>query len=154
MLKEKALEIAITQVGQEETPIGSNWGHPVIDYLASVGITFPAAWCMALLYWCFNKAAHELSVHNPMHKTGGVLDQYNHSHAYVILSMDLEPGDIYIMDYGHGLGHTGIIERMEGDIIHGVEGNTNNNGSRNGYAVERKERSKFDKKIKGFLRYK
>ena len=49
-LSQKALAVAVSQIGVEETPRGSNWGVPVKDYLISVGINFPASWCMAFIY--------------------------------------------------------------------------------------------------------
>lgn len=33
-----ALKVAITQIGNSENPLGSNWGTPVKDYLKTVGI--------------------------------------------------------------------------------------------------------------------
>lgn len=55
------------------------------------------------------------------------------------------------MDHGHGLGHTGIVEIVIGDILHTIEGNTNDTGSREGYEVCRKERNISN--IKGYIRY-
>lgn len=154
-LQQHALEVAITQIGQEEKPIGSNWGHPVQDYLASVDINFPASWCMAFLYWCFRKASLDLLIENPMIKSGGVLKEWdtNHFEYKIEPHSRLQPGDIFIQDHGGGLGHCGIIESIDGDTLHTIEANTNNNGSREGYAVERKTRPRTDPKIIGYLRY-
>lgn len=148
-LPQKALEIAITQIGEEEVPRGSNWGVPVKDYLASVGISFPASWCMAFIYWCFRNASVELNVPNKAVQTGGVLAAWNKGQMYAIT--DPQAGDVFIMDFGHGLGHTGIIEAIDGDNLKTIEGNTNDTGSREGYEVCRKIRHKS--KIKGYLRY-
>ena len=49
-------------------------------------------------------------------------------------------GSIFIMDYGKGLGHTGIVERIDGDTLYTIEGNTNDEGSREGYEVCRRTR--------------
>lgn len=146
----KALEIAITQIGEEEKPRGSNWGHPVQDYLASVGIHFQASWCMAFMYWCFLGAAKSLGIKTPLTKTGGVLKAWQKAPAAVKVT-DPQPGDIFIQDHGHGLGHTGIVERVEGDIVHTIEGNTNDTGSREGYEVCRRTRKRSS--IIGYLRY-
>jgi hypothetical protein len=148
-LAEKALEIAITQIGVQEHPKGSNWGKPVEDYLASVRINFPASWCMAFVYWCFNEAANQLKAKNFLVQTGGVLYAWEHSNSHHVETPI--SGDIMIIDFGKGVGHTGIVERVEGSIIHTIEGNTNDTGSREGYEVIRKTREL--KKIKGFLRY-
>lgn len=147
-LSSLALEIAISQLGEQEHPIGSNWGTPVKDYLASVGITFPASWCMALVYWCFNKAANELNVSNPLIVTGGVLHQWNDIKPQYKAATPSE-GNIFIIDFGAGLGHTGIIESIKDGWLHTIEGNTNDTGAREGYEVCRKMRNPL--KCKGFI---
>jgi len=141
----KPIDIAITQIGMKEDPIGSNWGNPVQDYLLSVGITFPASWCMAFVYWCVK----QVDVINALKRTGGVLDQWNSvdaSHKF----QRPAPGDIFIMDHGGGLGHTGFVESVDGDLIHTVEGNTNDSVSREGYEVCR--RIRHASKCIGFIR--
>jgi hypothetical protein len=54
------------------------------------------------------------------------------------------------MDFGKGTGHTGIVERVVGTKIHTIEGNTNDEGSREGYEVCRRKRE--IKTIRGFIR--
>jgi len=152
-LSKAALEVAISQLGKEENPRGGNWGKvgdPVPEYLKSVGITFPASWCMAFVYWSVQQAANRLGLQNPLMKTGGVLAGWA---GRPRLQAKLPaPGDIFIMDHGHGLGHTGIVESIDADgTLHTIEGNTNADGSRNGYAVERKSR-KQTKPIIGYIR--
>jgi hypothetical protein len=152
-LANKAIEIAVSQIGQTEKPLGSNWGHPVQDYLASVGINFPASWCMAFVYWCFNEAAKSLQIENPLIKTGGVLAQWDAMYPSHRVTGDPEPGDVFIMDFGKGLGHTGIIESIDAyEVLHTIEGNTNLNGSREGIEVDRKTRAQHNPII-GYLRY-
>jgi hypothetical protein len=150
ILSDKALEIAKTQVGKTENPKGSNWGEPVQSYLKSVGISFPASWCMAFLYWSFQKAATELKIPNTAIKTGGVLKAWN---TAPITAKSLVPkvGSLFIMDFGGGLGHTGIVERFDETFIYTIEGNSNDEGSREGYEVCQRKRDK--KKIKGYLNY-
>ncbi len=147
-LSDLAVTVAIDEIGNEEIPIGSNWGVHVQTYLASVKISFPASWCMAYVYWCFNIAAKQLNVPNPLVKTGGVLNQWNKVDA-LYKSKIAKVGSIFIMDFGHGLGHTGIVERIEGEILHTIEGNTNDTGSREGYEVCRRTRNKS--KCIGFI---
>ena len=62
-------------------------------------------------------------------------------------------GDIMIMDHGKGLGHTGIVEKVDKNFIYTIEGNTNDTGSREGIEVDRKRRPIVNKMIKGYLRY-
>lgn len=144
----RAISIARSQIGKAEIPHGSNWGEHVQKYLKSVGITFPAAWCMAFVYYCYSEACKEAKIPNVLIKTGGVLRQWNEIPKQYKWSVP-KVGAIFIMDYGKGLGHTGIIERIEGDIIYTIEGNTNDEGSREGYEVARRTRS--IKKCKGFI---
>lgn len=147
-LSDKAVSIAISQIGEEEKPRGSNWGHPVQDYLALVGINFPASWCMAFMYWCFDGAAKQLGAQNPLLKTGGVLHQWNDIDK-VFKAATPQEGSIFIMDFGGGLGHTGIVENVKDGWLHTIEGNTNDTGSREGYEVCRKIRNQL--KCLGFI---
>jgi len=153
-LSRATLEVAISQLGKEENPRGSNWGKagdPVPEYLKSVGIGFPASWCMAFVYWSVQQAANKLGLQNPLMKTGGVLNGWA-SRPRLQVKLPA-PGDVFIMDLGHGLGHTGIVESIAEDgTLHTIEGNTNDTGSREGYEVARRTR-KNQKPIIGYLRY-
>ncbi|EKT4520794.1 CHAP domain-containing protein, partial [Flavobacterium psychrophilum] len=51
---------------------------------------------------------------------------------------------------GKGLGHTGIVEKVIEKTIYTIEGNTNDDGSREGYKVCRRKRN--IKTIKAFIR--
>lgn len=150
----KALEIAKSQIGQTEKPLGSNWGEPVKSYLASVGINFPAAWCYAFDYWCFEQAAEALGEVNPLPRTGSVLHAWGMAPAANKVIGKPQPGDIFIMDLGGGLGHAGFVEVVEDDnfTLSTIDGNTNNNGSREGVEVEAKTRHN-QKPIIGYLRF-
>jgi surface antigen len=150
-LCERALQFAQGEIGKQEHPKGSNWGPDVQIYLASVGITSPASWCMAFVYYCFASAAKILSVINPLYRTGGVMNQWYNAHANNKIIGEPMPGDIFIMEFPHGMGHTGIVEKVEGDYIHSIEGNTNEDGSREGYEVARRKRLKSS--VHGYLRY-
>lgn len=146
-LAQKSLSVAISQIGVEEIPRGSNKGPEVEAYLKSIGLGGGYSWCMAFVYWCVLKASVGSS--NPLKKTGGVLAQWNARPE--LRANNPMPGDIFIMDYGKGLGHTGFVEKIlpEGKI-QTIEGNTNADGSREGYAVCRRVRNQ--KTIKGYLR--
>ena len=142
----RALAVAISQLGVQEDPKGSNSGPQVNKYLASVGLGPGYSWCMAFVYWCFREA----NAASQLVTTGGVLRQWNERPKLRVTVP--APGDIFIMDYGKGLGHTGIVEKVVGDKIHTIEGNTNDEGSREGFEVCRRVRPIA--KCKGFLRIK
>lgn len=150
-LAQKALDIALTHEGISEGPKHNNSGPVVDQYLKSVGLNPGYAWCMAFVYWCVGKAADMLEIKNPLVKTGGVMRQWNETTLRKLpkTSRGIQPGDIFIMDFGKGTGHTGFVEKIEGSLVHTIEGNTNDDGSREGYEVAKRQRpiSSF----KGFI---
>jgi hypothetical protein len=150
-LPQRVLSIARSQIGNAEIPHGSNWGKHVQKYLASVGIDFAAPWCMSFIYWCVDEACKEAVVPNPLVRTGGVMRQYNEVDRKLIVKTPL-PGDIGIMDFGKGLGHTFFVEKVEGDTVFTIEGNSNDDGSREGYEVCRKPGGRKIKNCKAFIR--
>lgn len=152
-LQQRALEIAKTQLGVKENPLGSNGGKEVDMYLKSVGLGTGYSWCMAFLYWCFNQACIERGIPNPLIKTGGVLNAWNKADKKYRVVGDPHPGDIGIMDFGNGAGHTFIVNERLNEISHTIEGNSNNDGSRNGTEVVNHNRPVKSKLIKGYLRY-
>lgn len=165
-----AIGLAATQVGQmENTP---NRGPMVDEYLRAVGIdplhssTDGRAWCMAFIYWVFDHAATRLGISNPLPRTAGCLDHWNRAatipgaqritaQAALANSALVKPGQIFILDFGHGLGHAGIVERTApGGRLTTLEGNSNDNGSRNGVGVFRLDRRTLaDAVLKGFVDY-
>lgn len=168
----QALAIAGTQEGQMEQPVGSNRGPMVDFYLRSVGINPSSGtpddryWCMAFVYWTFKTAGTSLSVANPLPETAGCVDHWNRSknipNAVRILAKNaysnpslIKPGLIFILDFGGGHGHTGIVEKLlPGGVLSTVEGNTDSTGSGNGIGVFRVTRRKLnDKSLLGFVDY-
>lgn len=146
----KAVKIAVSQIGKQENPPGSNWGEPVKTYLSSVGINFAAPWCMAFVYWCYREAAKSLEVSNTAIKTGSVLHAWNKAAPPIKTSVP-KIGSVFIMDFGKGKGHTGLVEHFDNEFIYTIEGNTNDAGSREGIKVLRKKRLRTT--IKGYLNY-
>ena len=145
---DRVISIARSQIDFREIPRGSNWGKHVKKYLNSTGIDFPAAWCMAFVYWVYEQASKEMGIDNPLYKTAHVLTQWNKTPKELRSETPVR-GSVFIKDYGGGRGHTGIVERVNGDIIHTIEGNTNDAGEREGYEVCRRTR-RIDK-CKGFI---
>lgn len=138
-----------TQLGVREAT-GHNDGPAVEKYLASVGLGKGYSWCMAFVYWCVKGAASDLGLKNPLKQTGGVLDEWNSGRGVHIEVP--EPGCVFIMDFGGGEGHTGIVSGvfLDKGEIHTIEGNTNDDGSREGIGVFRKTRKIAS--CKGFIR--
>lgn len=157
-LAETAVDFADSQMGVREKG-GANCGPEVEMFLKTVGLGKGYSWCMAFVYWSFEKAAEKLNQENPLVKTGGVLKAWNDAKCTKILSKDsknnptlVKPGQIFIMDYGRGFGHTGIVKEVNGGFITTIEGNTNNTQSREGIGVFNHIR-KIKDVNKGFLQY-
>jgi CHAP domain len=141
------LNVAKKELGKQEIPLNSNWGEHVQKYLHSVGIDFPASWCMAFVYWCVLQTKPV----NPLVKTGGVMRQWNEIDPKYKVKAP-QAGDIFIMDFGKGLGHTGFVESVSGNSMITIEGNaTTISGSREGIEVCRKT-TRTVSSCKGFIR--
>ncbi|MEC4004901.1 CHAP domain-containing protein [Flavobacterium sp. SUN052] len=161
LLLSEALKVATSQIGVKET--GRNEGPQVNIYLKSVGLDAVGnnySWCAAFVYWCFKQASTQLNVTNPLYKTAGCLEHWNNAKCTKLsISQALKdpskikPGFIFIIDFGHGHGHTGIVESVNGGYLTTIEGNTNPELSSNGYGVFRLNRRKIKDITKGFLDY-
>lgn len=162
-LLKQVLKIANTQIGVVENPPHSNRGKEVDSYLKAVGLNPSAGnypWCAAFVYWCFDKASKELGLTNPLTKTAGVIDHWNRTKG-VRIPVDIaianpskiKPGTIFIIDFGKGLGHTGIVESVNNGYITTIEGNTNNDNSRDGYGVFKLNNRKINTIKRGFIQY-
>ena len=163
-LLSKVLDVASQEEAKEirEKPRNSNRGAEVEAYLRSVGVPAGNPWCCAFTYWCFVKAAEAVGEDNPMVKTGGCLFHWNNAEkkgAKRITRKEasanpglIQPGMIFIMDHGGGLGHTGFIEKVAGGFITTIEGNTDASKTREGGGVYRLTR-KIGDVNKGFIDY-
>jgi hypothetical protein len=130
------------------------------SYMIGLGPGY--AWCCAFVYWCFDEAAKNAGRPNPMVRTAGCLDHWKRapSHGGRRIMKDeavddpglLQPGTVFIMDYGGGAGHTGFVERIDGGHMTTIEGNTDASGTREGGGVYRLKR-KLVSVNKGFIDY-
>lgn len=158
-----ALVKAIAEIGTMEVPPGSNRGPRVDQYLNSVGLSGGFFWCMAFVHWCFREASVEMGVANPFPRTAGCIDAWNRvknsSPAKLITKAQaqanpsiVKPGAVFILDFGKGHGHTGIVRSNTGGALVTVEGNSNPAGSSNGVGVfELKRRSVMSVNLRGFI---
>lgn len=144
-LRERALEIAVQEIGVHEIG-GNNRGPRVEEYLASVGLPPGQPWCGAFVYFCYQQAARELRVINPLPKTGKVTRSFCLVSAQKLWLSDRPSlGAIYYhsddQEDPDALGHMGIV-LSPGDaaIFHDISGNTNEAGSREGNCVRSQPR--------------
>lgn len=125
------LEVALSQVGVEEEPRGSNWGARVKEYLRSAGITSPAPWCMAFVFWCHKIAGVK------MPKTASCTFLLNWAREKGKIVKEPQPGDIFLLlrKGGNTAFHAGIVRNVSKLYYGTVEGNSNDAGSAEGYEV-------------------
>jgi hypothetical protein len=158
-LLDEVLRIAYKEIGQSENPPGSNKGVKVNAFLSSVGLLPGNAWCAAFVFWCFMMACLKLHLTLRVYKTGGCMQHWKKTCGMRILAKEaindptmVEPGDIFIINFGDGKGHCGLVTNVEGNLIYTIEGNTNNTGSSLGVMVCALKR-RIDSINVGFIRY-
>jgi len=164
-----ALKIAQAEeaAGVQEVRPPFNRGPRVDEYQLRTGLRLKPgvegfAWCACFLYWCFDEAAVQLGRRNPVLKTAGCQDHWNRARDKGIHQVTgvratakpalVQPGMIFIMAFGGTAGHTGIVESVHGGFITTIEGNSNNQGSRDGFGVFRLTR-KINTINRGFIDY-
>jgi peptidoglycan hydrolase-like protein with peptidoglycan-binding domain len=147
----KAIETALTYEGHREVD-GPNRSVFIDACNRRLGVPLGSPWCMSFVQEVFLRAANVLGVPDPLQpNTAGVLDLWHRvPQSWKLPNTEGGRGDIMIMDFGGGKGHTGIVLGYEAGYYLTIEGNTNDEGSRDGDLVARKRR-KYSA-IKGFVR--
>lgn len=148
-LAERALHVAAhadANPGRfDEFPRGSNWGPMVKLYLAVAGFTKPAAWCVAGVAWCLvESGADRKRLPRFAASTYYWWDWARTTGRLVADPNRVRRGMVFIGN--SGTGHGGFVSRTDGNKFHTLEGNSNDEGSREGYEWCRNERS-----IRGWL---
>jgi hypothetical protein len=139
--------------GVREQPKNSNRGPEVDAYLKRAGARSGLPWCCAFVYYCFDEAANGQRS-NPMFKTAGCLAHWSGApsvgarriaaRAAVADPALVQPGMVFVMDFGGGLGHTGFVEQVQGGMLQTIEGNTDASKTREGGGVYRHKRKLVD----------
>jgi len=137
----KALDVARSQVGVREVPLGSNAGPAVERYLASTGTPKGSAWCAAFVNYCIEEAAHKLGAREPWIRTAGCDEIKSWARRNKVLFERPEVGDVFLhFSPGDDADHTGFVTSVANGYFGTVEGNTNNGGSREGIGVFSRKR--------------
>jgi lysozyme family protein len=164
------IDVAGREVGVRESPLGSNRGPRVDQYIRAAGLdptrdSFP--WCMCFVFFCFQQAAQRLGVPNrvprnaSVHlawqatKTLGAPVRFIEAAAARRDPSLVKPGMAFFIDTGGGKGHTGLIAVNLNGSLETIEGNTTSvTGSREGIGVFRRTRRRVvDPSIMGFASY-
>jgi hypothetical protein len=133
--REKALRIALKEVGVKEQPPGSNRGPRVDQYQDADGLPgrgYP--WCMAFVQWAYRQAGRPL---DPA-KTASVGFFLGWARGQGLVTSKPLRGDVvcYQFDSNNWPDHVGIVSRvLPGGLILAVEGNTSITSDDNGGSV-------------------
>lgn len=123
----KVLEVAKTQIGQENGTKYGKWYEANVDKntdnydFGAYGV----AWCAMFVSWVFNQAGA---------KCAGIPGAYCPSMLAAaekakktVTAKNAKPGDVVYFDWDGGVSdHVGIVEKNDGAYLHTIEGNTDN----------------------------
>ena len=140
--RERIVEIARGEIGYQEGE--GNW----TKYGEWFGMQ--DEWCDMFVCWCANQAGISEDIIPKLaccDDTGEWFDERNEykNSRYWGGNYTPIPGDIILFDWDQSSDsdHIGIVEKVEGNIVHTIEGNTNN-------MVARREYSLDDRNIRAF----
>lgn len=147
------LSIFRTQIGTTEDPPKSN----MTKYGEKYGWN-GQPWCVMFLWWGFDKAGEsELFFDGGKTASCGELMYWAQGKG-IWVTENYQSGDLIIMDFPNNsttTDHIGIVEKVEGNILYTIEGNTSpdDKGSQsNGDGVYAKKRDITKTKIVGAVR--
>jgi hypothetical protein len=130
------LSVARSYLGVTETE--HNSGPEIDAWLDAVHCPPGKPWCMAYVHGVAAEAAKACGVANPCPRTAGALRAWELA-PEVCKTQLPAPGDVFVLDTGEpgGAGHVGIVETVspDGRTVTSIEGNSNQEGSREGDSV-------------------
>jgi surface antigen len=136
---ESVIDIAKKYVGQMEKPNNGGFVDALFEAkMKATGWQIGWAWCASFAKLCFKEAGKDIKVFNP-----SALETFKNAQKYnVPISDKPDVGSVVIFQHGNSWqGHTGIVtEVVDEKHFKTIEGNTNNDGSREGNAVCEKTR--------------
>ena len=131
--RDDVLKIAAWQLGVLENPAGSNRQK----YGEAYGMN-GQPWCVMFVWWVFREAGFNLR------KTASCTDLSNaYKTAGQWVTSGYKPGDIVMFDFTGKRSkteHCGIVEKVNGNTLTTIEGNTGTASNANGGAVMRRTR--------------
>lgn len=148
-LTDKIIDVAKSYVGQEEVRENISFKDPTfLVKIKSVGWYVGAPWCafLAKLIWqeAFMSADPPALSLIKEYSNGSAIDTYHNYSKSKEFHVSQTPtiGSIVIWVEGNGpAGHAGVVTNViDANTIETIEGNTNTDGSREGYIVATKTR--------------
>jgi hypothetical protein len=139
-LSEKLVQLAAYHcdvLKVREEPKGSNGGPWVDRYLKAAGIDFPAPWCASFITYLLKECGYSKSPTHPAAVAGWA----RWAEATHRITTRPRRGDLFFLLHANGTGHMGIVLEARTDAtLRTIEGNTNDDGAREGYSVCRRVR--------------
>lgn len=140
--REAIVAKAVSQIGYKEK------GNNDTIYGAWYGMNYQP-WCMMFISWCAAQCGISTGTIPKLAYVPYCVDFYQKQGRYKSKgTYKPQPGDLII--YGSN-SHIGIVEKVQGNTVFTIEGNTSANGnSSNGDGVYRRSRALSDSWIKGY----
>lgn len=140
--REAIVAKAVSQIGYKEK------GNNDTIYGAWYGMNYQP-YCMMFISWCAAQCGISTGTIPKLAYVPYCVDFYQKQGRYKAKgTYRPEPGDLIIYDSN---SHIGIVEKVQGNIVFTIEGNTSANGnSSNGDGVYRRSRALSDSWIKGY----
>lgn len=132
--------IGVTEEG------GENRGQMVRTFLESVHLKEPNPWCLAFVYYVGYRALLNVDTNRslwPLPSTGGCAWLGEWAAQHTLLLKTPQPGDVFLLysTRKQRLAHAGFIVKVNTNgTVQTIEGNTNEQGSREGGTVMMKTR--------------
>lgn len=131
--------VAKNDLGTKEEPLGSNDGVRIGQMLETCGITGGAFWCAAaVVQWVLESTNGTSGIR----RSAACDDLLSQARVYNCVLGVPRVGDIFLRMNGDSqvdAVHTGIVTAINDTrVFRGLAGNTNDDGSRNGYEVAEK----------------
>lgn len=141
-LRQKIIDIAKSEIGTSEKPLGSNnikyntwyYGHAVS------GANYP--WCAVFISWCADQAGIPTNIIPRTASVSNLQTFFINQGLYKNKGYNPNPGDIMIQK-SNGASHTGIVIESNGATFSTIEGNTSNKVAKRSYSLN-------DNRLSGF----
>jgi hypothetical protein len=131
--------IAEKYIGVSETPVGSNCG-PLIDrWNTNAHAPLGSFWCASFVSAIAMEWEAQSGIDWPLCISADCDVWLANARKNKCITPKGRPGDIVILVSGNDAYHIGIVAGYsEGGTLISIEGNSNNDGSRNGYMVAKR----------------
>jgi len=136
--------IAESQIGTQEDARHQNEGSAILKYQQATNLDGQGwPWCAAFVSWCVQQweNADNLFLPKPRIASAFGLIDWARENKFLVFSafnsaFDAQRNDIVV----YAFSHCGIVSSAARDLFQAIEGNSNTDGSRDGFEVARRPR--------------